>query len=106
MITVLKEYRKQQKIICPIIFHGISSNYVNLSKPDRWLQAIYNADKSLKKITIHGFRHTYATLNKNQERTDVEAVMGHNSVEMTEHYTHATQEGMESIRSYMNSLNI
>lgn len=106
MISVLKEYRKQQKIICPIIFHGISSNYVNLSKPDRWLQAIYNADKSLKKITIHGFRHTYATLNKNQERTDVEAVMGHNSIEMTEHYTHATQEGMENIRSYMNSLNI
>lgn len=106
MSNVLKKYRQKQKSLCPIIFHGISNNYVNLSKPDRWLQAIYNTDKSLKKITIHGFRHTYATLNKDQQRTDVEAVMGHNSLEMTEHYTHATNDGMERIRDHMNSLNL
>lgn len=49
MSNVLKKYRQKQKSLCPIIFHGISNNYVNLSKPDRWLQAIYNADKSLKR---------------------------------------------------------
>ncbi|WP_276804771.1 tyrosine-type recombinase/integrase [Lactobacillus hominis] len=106
MITVLKKYREKQNKIYSIIFHGFSDNYVNLSKPDRWLTAIYNADKSLKKITIHGFRHTYATLNKDQERTDVEAVMGHNSLEMTEHYTHATASGMERIRDNVNELDI
>lgn len=106
MIETLKEYRKQDKLICPIIFHGNGNKYVSISKPSRWLGIIYNQNKDLRKISVHGFRHTYATLNKNQDDKDLQAVMGHTAIEMTEHYTHSTAEGRERIRSHMNSLNI
>lgn len=106
MISVLKEYRKEDKLVSPIIFHGLGNKYVAISKPQRWLDLIYKANPDLRQITIHGFRHTYATLNKGQDIKDVQAVMGHADILMTEHYTHSTPEGRERIRSHMNSLNI
>lgn len=41
MITVLKEFHEQDKLICPIIFHNQSGNYLNISRPQMWLKLIY-----------------------------------------------------------------
>lgn len=106
MINVLKEYRKEDKLVSPIVFHGDGNKYQKISKPQRWLASIYKNYPHLRKITVHGFRHTYATLNKEQDTIDLQAVMGHADILMTEHYTHSTTEGRERIRSHMNSLNI
>lgn len=65
------------------------------------------ANPQLKKhITVHGFRHTYATLNKGEDMTDVQAVMGHANVSMTRHYTHSTTEGRNRVKIYMNDLGL
>ena len=107
MVSVLKEYHKNEKILFPIIFHKESGNYLNLSRPQAWLKSIYAANPQLKKhITVHGFRHTYATHNKGEDMTDVQAVMGHANVSMTRHYTHSTPEGRNRVRIYMNDLGL
>lgn len=107
MVSVLKEYHRNEKILFPIIFHKESGNYLNLSRPQAWLKSIYVANPQLKKhITVHGFRHTYATLNKGEDMTDVQAVMGHTNVSMTRHYTHSTPEGRNRARIYMNDLGL
>ena len=106
MIEVLHEYHKKDKLICPIVFHGSGNKYVAISKPDRWLKNIYKQNPSLRPITVHGFRHTYATLNKSQSIKDVQAVMGHSDEFMTKHYTHSTESGRERVQEFMDSLNL
>lgn len=107
MIGVLKEYRKRDKLMCPVVFHKQSGEYLNISRPQMWLTSIYKANQQIKKhITVHGFRHTYATLNKEENMTDVQAVMGHADISMTEHYTHSTEEGRMRVRNYMNNLGL
>lgn len=51
----------------------------------KWLEAIYNkAPKDLKHIIVHGFRHTFASLlNPYIKPSDVQAILGHETVEMT-----------------------
>lgn len=44
-----------------IIFSNTRNGYLTPSKPDKWLARIINRHQ-LKKITVHGLRHTYATL--------------------------------------------
>lgn len=105
--SILLEYHRKTEAICPIIFHKESGEYLNLSRPQSWLKLIYKSNPQLKKhITVHGFRHTYATLNKGEDMTDVQAVMGHATLSMTQHYTHSTQDGQNRVRDFMNGLGL
>lgn len=107
MASILLEYRRKNEVIYPIIFHKESGEYLNLSRPQSWLKSIYKSNPQLKKhITVHGFRHTYATLNKGEDMTDVQAVMGHATLSMTQHYTHSTQDGQNRVRDFMNELGL
>lgn len=107
MISVFKQYRKNDIIICPIIFHGEGNKYVSLTKPQRWLDSIYKYNSQITKhITVHGFRHIYATYMKGQIATDVQTTMGHLNIQMTEHYINSTKDGQERLRNYLNGLGI
>ncbi len=50
-----------------------------------------------KKIGPHELRHTYATnlLNAGAERVDLQALLGHESINTTQIYTHVGPERME-----------
>lgn len=93
------------------LFHTENGDYLRLTKPQQWLKIIYRKNPELKKITIHGFRHTFASIliesNPSIKPTDVQAILGHETVQMTLNiYTHATQKGKEKVLKQINDLDI
>lgn len=106
MAAVLKDYRSD---LCPHLFHTLDGDYLRLSKPAQWLQAVYKHDPDLRQIRIHGFRHTFASLlimaDPSIKPTDVQAILGHESIDITmEIYMHATQEGQQNVKRVLNKL--
>lgn len=96
-----------------IIFHkALEDDYVSLSKSYQWLQMVYaKAPDELKRITIHGFRHTFASIlfesDPNIKPTDVQEMMGHETVGTTLNiYTHMTNKGRDRVTKAINFLNI
>ena len=87
LANVLNEYKNSEKILSAKVFHTYTGKYLSLSKPMKWLEAIYNkAPKDLKHITVHGFRHTFATLlisETNVKPKTVQMLLGHSNIQMT-----------------------
>lgn len=126
----LLDYRKGQKIVSDKIFHTYQGNYLALSKPTQWLNRVYAKDhelneeyakqykldenyvlnKDLKHITIHGFRHTFATLlieNTNVKPKTVQMLLGHANVQMTlDIYTHVNNKNKEDAVKSISQLNL
>jgi integrase/recombinase XerD len=52
-----------------------------------------------KKISPHQLRHTYATnlLNAGAELVDIQALLGHSTINTTQIYTNVGQERMEQV---------
>lgn len=104
LALALKKYRKD---LSTKLFHTKDGDYLRLSKPQQWLRQIYKLDPELKQITVHGFRHTFATLmiHEGMDPKDVQAILGHSKLDMTLNtYTHSTEIGRENIRSKVNEL--
>lgn len=104
----LLEYRKDETGFNKL-FHTSDDQYLSLPKPRKWLLSIYKANPDLKQITLHGFRHTFASIliesNPRIKPTDVQAVMGHETVQMTLNiYTHVTDKGKDNIKNSLNNL--
>lgn len=94
----------------PELFWSLNGGYVSMSKPYQWLQQVYKKDSALRHITVHGFRHTFATLliesDPNIKPTDVQKIMGHETVQITlEIYTHFTDRSKEKVTNALNALN-
>lgn len=104
LLIEYQDYEMKQPLVSNKLFHTMQGNYLTLSKPDQWRHAIYKANPDLKQITIHGFRHTFATLlisETNVKPKTVQMLMGHETIEMTmDIYTHlTTQNKKDAINS-------
>lgn len=111
LIPVLNEYKHSEKILFNKLFHTHKGQYLSLSKPAQWLQGVYdNAPKDLKHITIHGFRHTFATLlisETNVKPKTVQMLLGHSNIQMTLNiYTHVNEQNKKEAVNVLNELNI
>ena len=111
LATQLKKY-KLASTSRLLLFSTVNGSYVALSKPQQWLNQVYKKlPKEFKQITIHGFRHTYASLlfasDASIKPTDVQAMLGHETVEMTmDVYTHMTDESEERVRKTIKKMDI
>lgn len=127
---VLLDYRRNEKVLSDKLFHTIVGNYVSLSKPTQWLNEVYAKDhkinedfakknkldknyvlnKDLRHITLHGFRHTFATLlieNTNVKPKTVQMLLGHANIQMTlDIYTHVNNKNKEDAINSISQLNI
>lgn len=129
---VLLTYRKNEKIVSDKIFHTIKGTYVALTKPLQWLNEVYALDhknnlayaekykltdpeqytrqSDIKHITIHGFRHTFATLlieNTNVKPKTVQMLLGHSDIRITlDIYTHITKKNQDDAINALKELNI
>lgn len=101
----LKEWRlKQQKTMLKLgynflnsdnlLFSTINNGYLSMSKPRQWNVAICKKYK-LRRIKIHGFRHTHASLlfEAGASMNEVKARLGHADINTTMNiYTHVTDD--------------
>lgn len=107
----LMEYRHSRKIIYPVIFTKANGDYLNLSAPSNWLNYVYKDNPDLKQITVHGMRHTFATLMLQPDTgltpKDVQTILGHENIDMTLNiYTHESKKGRNLATKIMNQMNI
>lgn len=110
-MNVLKAWKLQQspKFNKNIVFTDVNGNIINLGSPNFWLESIYKKS-DLPKITVHGFRHTHATLlyenNPYITPKDVQKRLGHSNVNTTMNiYEHATDNSNNKILKALNNLN-
>lgn len=77
-----------------LIFANTNNGITSVSKPDQWNRAICNT-YNLRRIKIHGFRHTHASLLFEAGRTikEVSERLGHADTATTLNiYTHVTKD--------------
>lgn len=118
-LTILDEWKKRQKhdyfklgynTLKPnqLIFSSRKNELLQTSGVNQWMNQII--DKySLKKITVHGWRHTCASLlfEAGSSLKEVQDRLGHNDVKTTmDIYTHVTEkaksEAIQKLASYLN----
>lgn len=108
--AALLDYRKSEKVIFTNVFHKYNGTYLNLSAPGNWLTKIYRANPDLKRITVHGFRHTFATLlisETNVKPKTVQMLLGHENIKMTmDVYTHLTKNNKKDAIDSIKELDI
>lgn len=118
-ITALRTWRRKQKedllalgfnAMSPeqLVFSKINTNgFIQLSTPIKWLNKVLDR-LDTKRITLHGLRHTHATMLLESGRTlkDVSARLGHSSIEITSDlYIHVTEKrSRESVNELVNYL--
>lgn len=124
-LRLMKNWQSEQRKILnqekriklnQLIFTTADNKHLSLPQPGKWLDEIIskiNADAKipLKRITTHGFRHTFATLLYESDPRitpkDIQKLLGHDTVQVTmDIYTHATEEGQkritDSLAKFMN----
>ncbi|MBF0714667.1 tyrosine-type recombinase/integrase [Gemelliphila palaticanis] len=93
-LKLLKEFRIQKKYVnINNIFSKVYGHYFN-----ELLKKIYKDYPKLKKITIHGFRHTHASLlfEAGANIKDVQERLGHTDIKTTMNvYTHLSKKQKE-----------
>lgn len=90
-----------------IIFSNKRGNYYKEDTPRKWLNDIAKK-ANLHRITLHGFRHTHATLlyneNPNINPKDVQHRLGHTTAKMSLNvYTHVTSNSNQKIIDALNN---
>lgn len=84
--------------------------YYNLTAPGNWLYQLYKGYPKLKRITVHGFRHTFATLlisETDVKPKTVQMLMGHENIKMTmDIYTHLAKKNNDDAINSIRDLNI
>lgn len=110
LVAVLKKYRKDYPTPHDRLFTKRDGGWKSPTDSRDWLQQIYKKYPDLRRITVHGFRHTFATLlieETNIKPKEVQALMGHETIAMTlDIYTHATKDDHDNARRNINALNI
>ena len=104
-MEVLKHWKKEQRKTMfqlgyntmndeQLVFSNIENSFLQVSKPRKWmLQTIHK--NNLKEISIHGFRHTHATLllEAGVSPKVISERLGHSSIQITlDLYSHVTEE--------------
>lgn len=107
-LNILKKWRLEQRRLLlalgintlnknQLVFSNERNEHLQLSKPRKWLEVIIKQN-NLKRITIHGLRHTHASLllESGANIKDVQGRLGHASIQITmDLYIHITDKRKE-----------
>jgi len=111
-LHVLKNWRPTQRenlklldyipSVHQLVFSDIENELLAPRTPQNWLDVFYNHNKAFKRITIHGLRHTHASLlfEAGASMKQVQSRLGHSNIKTTMNvYTHVTKDSKEQTAS-------
>lgn len=117
-VTILKDWKYTQRLLIgrnkpvrmdQLVFPSLNNptHIMPLDRPGELLDDLIKETK-LPRITLHGFRHSYATwmyeTNPNVTPKDMQALLGHETIKMTlDVYTHSTEEGHDEVVRFLNN---
>lgn len=106
-LQLLKKF-KDGKDEESLIFTSATNGILSSSKPRKWLLTILDSiqEKDFKRISIHGFRHTHASLlfEAGASIKDVQYRLGHSDIQTTmDIYTHVTKSAKEQLAERFNT---
>lgn len=106
-VRLLKEYKKEQAKILgfqDIVFAKLRGGYINQTTPIKRLNEVVKKH-NLPRMTLHGLRHTRATLLDQQGTRGklISDILGHTNSKMTNRYTHSYIEEQREILKNFNS---
>lgn len=110
-LELLNNFKKiQQANSSDLLFKSQNNDILSVAKPRKWLLTIQDEidthrDLPLKRITIHGFRHTHASLLFESGATikDVQYRLGHSDIQTTmDVYTHVSKSAKEQLAKKFN----
>lgn len=96
---------KNQPIFSRYVHKRNTMDYMREATPNDILTHFYERHPGLKEITIHGFRHTHASLlfESGANPKDVQARLGHSDIQTTMNiYTHVTNSSRERVATLFN----
>lgn len=105
-VEILKEYHKMYNEH-DLLFCTVDGSILSPAKPRKWyMAALKNLPKNFKYISIHGFRHTHASLlfEAGASIKDVQSRLGHSDIQTTMNiYTHVTKDAKEKLANKFNT---
>ncbi|MBL1223706.1 site-specific integrase [Enterococcus sp. BWR-S5] len=109
IVEVLKSWKLQQlreleslghiHSLEQLVFSTIDNTLMYPRTPQSWLDVFYRKNHHIKRITVHGFRHTHASLlfEAGANMKQVQSRLGHTTIKTTMNvYTHVTKESKEA----------
>lgn len=114
-ITILKAYQIESKTNSGPIWPG-KNKWMDFHVPTRWLAKMRkdsNVDDDLKHVTIHGLRHSHATMifeqaSKQNKQAPIKAVqkrLGHADIELTlQIYTHVSEQESKMVDDILSDM--
>lgn len=106
-LDVLRQYFKKYRPK-EYLFEGQHGSKYSDSSLRRVFISATSTAKISKKVTLHSLRHSFAThlLEKGVDIRYIQVLLGHNSSQTTEIYTHITHKGWEKIQSPLDNLDL
>ncbi|MBL4591297.1 MAG: site-specific integrase, partial [Phycisphaerales bacterium] len=98
-----KEYRPKE-----YLFEGLHGGVYSATSLRKVFQKALFKSGVKKKLTLHSLRHSFAThlLEKGVDLRYIQVLLGHNSSQTTEIYTHITHTGWKRIKSPLDGLDM
>lgn len=104
ILNILKEYISHRE---KIVVKNVNSLFINekgyligFSYLTNYWRRFINKN-NLKYVTIHGLRHSYCSMQVNENPylslVDVQKLMGHSQLETTFHYTHSNKNKFQEV---------
>lgn len=104
-VSILQEYKKESPD--GLVFQSEDGGILSPAKPRKWyLTAMKNLPADFKQISIHGFRHTHASLlfEAGASIKDVQSRLGHSDIQTTmDVYTHVSKSAKEQLANRFNN---
>ena len=109
MLDLEKLKTKQPTNNLNLVFANNKGGYVRYTSVALKLKQFYKAHDEIKQITLHGFRHTHASLlfEAGLPMKDVQVRLGHSNIQTTMNiYTHVTQQHQKTaVDKFSNFMN-
>jgi site-specific recombinase XerD len=106
VLAVLRHYWVETKPRGPILFPSRSGRPVHIDVIRRVLKATLREVSFNKRVTLHSFRHGFAThlLEDGADIRVIQALLGHSTIQTTAHYTRVSTRNFRRVVSPLDRL--